>query len=580
MLAIALIAVSATNVLQIYPASFQDTNDDGFGDVKGITSRLDYLKALGIYKSPQVDMGYDISDYTDIDERYGSLADVDELIAQLGKRDMKLMMDLVVNHTSDQHHWFLDSRSSIDHPKRDWYFWRKGKVDEDGKRMPPNNWCRILDTTKSAWQWDERTQEYYLSLFSPEQPDLNWENPEVRAAVHNIIRFWLGRGVCGFRMDVIDHISKIPSLPDAEKTIPGQYYQPGNAFYANGPRLHEYLHDIRKVLDEYDTITVGEMPFINDEDEIIRTVGVQGSLNMVFLFKILNMDNSPGQSKWSYQEWDATDMKRIHDQTQRLMIERGGWNAIFTENHDGPRSISRFADDSDQWRDFAAKMLCTKSITLGGTEYIYQGQELGMRNIPRDWSMDEYNDVESQSYWKAAQAQYANNHRKLDYARALLQLKARDHTRTPMQWNNAPHAGFCKSHIKPWMRVNDDYPNVNAARQIPDTESVLSYWKRCLKFRREHKDVFIYGGFQILDPEDKDVVAFRRYAEHESYVTVTNFTGKHLEYKGLEEVDVEEWVIGNYELDTHNKRSGKVINLRPWEGAIGRCRVMDRTAGT
>jgi oligo-1,6-glucosidase len=181
---------------------------------------------------------------------------------------------------------------------------------------------------------------------------------------------------------------------------------------------------------------------------------------------------------------------------------------------------------------------------------------------------------------RSAQAQYANNHRKLDYARALLQLKARDHTRTPMQWNNAPHAGFCKSHIKPWMRVNDDYPNVNAARQIPDTESVLSYWKRCLKFRREHKDVFIYGGFQILDPEDKDVVAFRRYAEHESFVTVTNFTGKHLEYKALEEVDVEEWVIGNYELDTHNKRSGKVISLRPWEGAIGRCRVMDRTAGT
>ncbi|KEQ68226.1 alpha-glucosidase [Aureobasidium namibiae CBS 147.97] len=562
-------------VYQIYPASFQDTNDDGFGDVNGITSRLDYLKELGIYKSPQIDMGYDISDYTDIDHRYGTLADVDNLIAQLGKREMKLMMDLVVNHTSDQHSWFLDSRSSTDHPKRDWYFWRKGKVDKDGRRMPPNNWCRILDTTKSAWQWDEKTQEYYLSLFSPEQPDLNWENSDVRDTVHSIIRFWLERGVCGFRMDVIDHISKTPDFPDAEKTIPGQYYQPGNAFYANGPRLYEYLGEIRTVLDEYDTITVGEMPFINDEDEIIRTVGMQGPLNMIFLFKILNMDNSPGQSKWSYQEWDATDMKRIHDQTQNLMIKRGGWNAVFTENHDGPRSISRFADDSDQWREFSAKMLCTKSITLGGTEYVYQGQELGMRNIPRDWAIGEYKDVESQNYWEAASIQYANNHRKLDWARALLQLKARDHTRTPMQWNSSPHAGFCKSHIKPWMRVNDDYPNVNAARQVPDTESVLSYWKRCLKFRREHKDVFIYGGFQILDPEDKDVVAFRRFTDDECFVTVTNLTGKHKEYLGLREVDVQEWIIGNYELGSHNQNSNDLLRLRPWEGAIGRCRVAD-----
>ncbi|KAI4718743.1 alpha-glucosidase [Aureobasidium sp. EXF-10727] len=534
-----------------------------------------------VYKSPQVDMGYDISDYKDIDEKYGSLEDVDELISQLKKREMKLMMDLVVNHTSNEvmfyvkfliqpHSWFLDSRSSTDHPKRDWYFWKKGKTDADGKRMPPNNWCRILDTTKSAWQWDEKTQEYFLALFSPEQPDLNWENPDVRAAVHDILRFWLDRGVSGFRMDVIDHISKVQTFPDAEKSIPGQYYQPGNASYANGPRLHEFLHEMKAVLDEYDTITVGEMPFINDEDEIIRTVGMQGSLNMIFLFKILNMDNEPGQSKWSYHEWDATDMKRIHDQTQRLMIERGGWNAIFTENHDGPRSISRFADDSDQWRDFAAKMLCTKSIALGGTEYIYQGQELGMRNIPSDWSIDEYKDVESQSYWGAAKVQYANNHRKLEYARQLLQLKARDHTRTPMQWSNAPNAGFCKSHVKPWMRVNDDYPNVNVTRQLPDPESVLSYWKHCLKFRREHKDVFIYGGFEILDPEDKDIVSFRRFSEDESFVIVTNFTGKHLEWTGLGDIKIKEWLIGNYELESHNEGSGKALKLRPWEGIIGR----------
>ncbi|THW85969.1 alpha-glucosidase [Aureobasidium pullulans] len=575
-------------VYQIYPASFRDTNGDGFGDVRGITSKLDYLKNLGVYKSPQVDMGYDISDYMDIDPKYGSLTDVDELIAELAKREMKLMMDLVVNHTSDQvsdfshshvaskltvhqHSWFLDSRSSIDHPKRDWYFWRKGRVEKDGKLGPPNNWCRTLDTTKSAWQWDEKTQEYYLSIFSPEQPDLNWDNDEVRSAVHDILRFWLDRGVCGFRMDVIDHISKVQSLPDAKKTIPGQYYQPGNEFFANGPRLYEFLNEMKKVLDEYDTMTVGEMPFINNEDQIIETVGLQGPLNMVFLFKLLNMDNEPGQSKWSYHEWDATDMKRIHERTQRLMIDRDGWNAIFNENHDGPRSISRFADDSDEWRAYSAKMLCTKAATLGGTEYIYQGQELGMRNIPPDWTIEEYKDIESQNYWSAASTQYANNHRKLDYARKLLQLKARDHTRTPMQWDSSPNGGFCKADVKPWMRVNDDYTAINAATQLKDPESVFAYWKRCLEFRQKHKDTFIYGGFEVLDPEDKDVVAFVRFSEHESYVTVTNFTGKHVNWSGLGDVKVKEWVMGNYGVDDHNKDLSSTVYLKPWEGIIGKC---------
>lgn len=293
----------------------------------------------------------------------------------------------------------MESRSSKDNPKRDWYIWKKGRVNEEGKSIPPNNWCRTLDTTQSAWEWDETTQEFYLSVFSREQPDLNWENTDVRAAVHDILRFWLNRGICGFRMDVIDHISKVQSFPDAKETISGQYYQPGGEFYAHGPRMHEFLQEMRQVLDEYDTITVGEMPFVNNEEQIIRTVGVQGSLNMIFLFELLNVDNEPGQSKWSYHEWDATDMKRIHERTQRMMLDRNGWNAIFCENHDTPRSISRFADDSDEWREYAAKMLCTKHTTLGGTEYIYQGEELGMRNIPSNWSIKEYKDIETQNYW-------------------------------------------------------------------------------------------------------------------------------------------------------------------------------------
>ncbi|RMZ73606.1 alpha-glucosidase maltase [Pyrenophora seminiperda CCB06] len=572
-------------VYQIYPASFRDTNGDGHGDVRGIIEALDYLKDLGgefihaqlstldqLYKSPQVDMGYDISDYKDIDPKYGTLADVDELIAKLEQRGMKLMMDLVVNHTSNQHPWFLESRSSADNPKRDWYIWKKGKVDRKGKPTPPNNWCRILDTSKSAWVWDDQSQAYYLSLFSPEQPDLNWENTQVRDAVHDIMRFWLERGVRGFRMDVIDHISKVQDFPDADSTIPGQTLQPGNAFYANGPRLNEYLHEIRRVLSDYDTITVGEMPFINNEDEIIRTVGFQGSLNMLFLFKLLNIDNQPGRSKWSYQEWDATDMARIHERTQQLMIDRDGWNAVFCENHDTPRAISRFADDSEQWREYAAKMLCTKHTTLGGTEYIYQGEELGMRNIPPSWPLTEYKDVETQSYWKAKK--YANNHRKLSYARQMIQLKARDHTRTPMQWDSSPHAGFCAPTTTPWMRVNDDYPRVNVLAQLQNPHSVLSYWKRCLAFRKAHKDVFVYGGFEILNPENKDVVAFRRFSRQEAFVTVTNFTGRYLEWDGLGEYEVEAWVIGNHDLEAHDGNGGgkRKLGLRPWEGVIGKVR--------
>ncbi|KAI0812056.1 alpha-glucosidase [Xylaria sp. FL0064] len=482
-------------VYQMYPTSFRDTNEDGHGDVRGITQALDYLKSLGVDKSPQVNMGYDISDYRHIDPKYGTLKDVDELITQLRQRNMKFMMDLVVNHTSNQ------------------YIWRKGRKDKEGKLHPPNNWCRTLDTSQSAWEWDEKTQEYYLSIFSAEQPDLNWESNGVRTAVHDIMRFWLDRGVAGFRMDVIDHISKVQSFPDAKAVATGQYLQPGDDFFANGPRLDEFLHEMRQVLDEYDTISVGEMPFVNDEEETIRTVGRQGSLNMILLFEILNVDNQPGRPKWSYQEWTAFDMARIHERTQRL-IEQDGWNAIFCENHDMPRSISRFADDSDERREYAAKMICTKHNTLGGTQYLYQGQELGMRNIPADRPIEEYKDIETQNYWKA----------------------------TPMQWESSPNAGFCLEDVKLWMRVNDDYRRVNVQAPLEDPQSVLAYWKLCIEFRKSHKDVFVCGGFEILDAENKDVVAFRRFSAKEKWITITNFYG-----------------------------SGSTVGLRPWEAIIGRC---------
>jgi oligo-1,6-glucosidase len=352
-------------------------------------------------------MGYDIADYEDIDPSYGTLADVDNLIAECKKRDMKLVMDLVVNHTSEEHAWFLDSRSSRTSSKRDWYIWKPAKYDSNGKREPPNNWAQILGEANSAWTWDETTQEYYLSLFTPEQPDLNWENPAVRSAVHAVLKFWLDRGCSGFRMDVINLISKVQGYPDADIVVKNNRYQPGDKYYANGPRLHEYLKEInRKVLSKYDTLTVGEMPFVRDEDEIMRVVGAESEeLNMIFSFDLVDIDNVPGDFKFTLHPWDATDLKRIVNRLQRLMLERDGWNSLFVENHDQPRSVSRYTDDSDEFREYGAKLLALMQSTLAGTLYVYQGEELGMRNVPKTWDESEYKDIESINFFKKCVSQ-------------------------------------------------------------------------------------------------------------------------------------------------------------------------------
>jgi oligo-1,6-glucosidase len=352
-------------------------------------------------------MGYDIADYEDIDPCYGTLADVDNLIAECKKRDMKLVMDLVVNHTSEEHAWFLDSRASKTSSKRDWYIWKPAKYDSNGNRQPPNNWAQILGEANSAWTWDENTQEYYLSLFTPEQPDLNWENPAVRAAVHAVLKFWLDRGCSGFRMDVINLISKVQDYPDADIVVKNNKYQPGDKYYANGPRLHEYLKEInRKVLSKYDTLTVGEMPFVRDEDEIMRVVGAESEeLNMIFSFDLVDIDNVPGDFKFTLHPWDATDLKRIVNRLQRLMLERDGWNSLFVENHDQPRSVSRYTDDSDEFREYGAKLLALMQSTLAGTIYVYQGEELGMRNVPSAWDESEYKDIESINLFKKCVSQ-------------------------------------------------------------------------------------------------------------------------------------------------------------------------------
>ncbi|KAH8681656.1 trehalose-6-phosphate hydrolase, partial [Xylariales sp. PMI_506] len=530
-------------VYQIYPSSFQSHpgNTSGWGSIKGITSRLDYLKSLGadvvwsspFLKSPQADMGYDIADYKQIDERYGTLEDIDVLIAELGKRDMKLMVDLVVNHTSHEHPWFLESRSSRASPKRDWYIWRPPRgVDADGNPEPPNNWAQILGEAKSVWVYDEPTGEFYLSLFTPEQPDLNWENPEVRAAVWDVMHFWLKRGAAGFRMDVINLISKVPGLPDAPLVLgPGHKYQPGSEFYVNGPKLHDYMREMhREVLSKYDTITVGEMPGVSDEAEVLRTVGADaGELRMIFIFDLVDIDRP--HVRMALKPWDIKDMKAIVTRWQRAMIELDGWNSVFIENHDNPRSVSRYADDSDAWRHLGAKLLALLQTTLGGTLFVYQGEEIGMRNMPRSWDVSEYRDVETLNYWAKAQHLYAGDPERLQHARAVIDAKSRDHARTPMQWDASENAGFCDPGVRPWIRVIDDYKEVNAAAQLADDDSVWHFWRAALADRKARKDVFVYGDFEELHHEHPQVYSYLRTSPAgEKWLVVLNFSNRQVEW--------------------------------------------------
>ena len=578
-------------IYQIYPSSFQahpgakNEQNIGWGTVKGITSRLDYLKSLGvdvvwtspIYKSPQADMGYDIADYKDIDPLYGSLADVDELIAETKKRDMKLMMDLVVNHTSNMHQWFLESRSSKNNPKRDWYIWKDPKSrSPQGTPEEPNNWARILGEASSAWTYDTETGQYYLSVFTAEQPDLNWENPEVREAVWDVMRFWLERGVAGFRMDVINMISKVPTYPEAPIVLDPKThkYQPGTEFFVNGPRLHEYMREMYdQVLSKYETITVGEMPGVDSEDEILQTVGADAKeLNMIFIFALVDIDKP--NVRMALKDWDVKEMKSIISRWQNVMIERDGWNSVFIENHDNPRSVSRYTDDSDQYRDKGAKLLALMQTTLGGTLFVYQGEEIGIRNAPMEWDPSEYKDIETINYWEKCEQIYKDDPEKMQLGRKVIQMKARDHARTPMQWSSQPNAGFCDADTKPWMRIMDDWKTINAEGQMEyqsdDELSTWQFWQRGLKDRKEHADVFIYGDFEEVNTGDENVFGYVRTSKGgDEWLVVLNFSGKEQTWN-VPTKDVEFWACSNYVKGKADKPTSGKVTLQPWEGILGK----------
>ncbi|KAE8331405.1 glycoside hydrolase superfamily [Aspergillus sergii] len=521
-----------SSVYQVYPASFCDSNGDGIGDIQGIISKLDHIKNLGadivwlnpVFASPQVDMGYDISDYYAIYPPYGTLQDLDQLTAEVHARGMKLILDLVVNHTSDQHKWFQASRASTDNEYRDWYIWRK-PVFRDGERHPPNNWRSYFGG--SAWTYDEETGEYYLHLFAREQPDLNWENPRVREAVHKIVRHWLDHGADGFRMDVINFISKDQSFPDAAFTNPDSPWQSGKEFYAAGPRLHEYLQGIGKILKEYDAFSVGEMLDVEDPTEILKAVGHdRDEINMAFHFEIVNLDHGP-TDKFGHREWKLCEFKAIVSKWQQFMHHNNGWNALYLENHDQGRSVSRFASDKPEFRELSAKMLATLLGTQSGTVFIYQGQELGMPNVPQDWPLENYRDIETLNHWKGLTSSHPEDTGIHQRALVEYRLKSRDNSRTPMQWDDSPNAGF--STAEPWIPVHGDYATLNAALQAEDPASVYSYWSMMLGLRKQYADILVYGSFRLVDAENPNVFAFVRSgsATSQKALVLLNF-GPHV----------------------------------------------------
>lgn len=559
-------------VYQIYPASYKDSNSDGLGDIPGIISKIDYIKDLGIdiiwvspmYDSPQHDMGYDISDYESVYPPYGTVADMEKLIEACHTRSMRLILDLVINHTSDQHKWFQESRSSKDNPKRDWYIWRPAQFDADGKRMPPNNWLSFF--SGSTWEWDEHTQEYYLHLFAKEQPDLNWESDACRAAIYDsAMDFWLKKGVDGFRVDTVNMYSKGTELLDAPIVDEGVFEQPAHIRFCNGPRMHEFLREMHsKVFSKYDTMTVGELPHTPDPAHVLRYVGSgDKQLDMVFQFDIVDL-GSGKTHKYEYEAWKLSQLKQIVRKWQTFTEDSDGWTTAFCENHDQGRSVSRYASDKPQWRARSAKMLALMMCAMTGTLFVYQGQEIGMINAPKAWPIEEYKDIESINYYKSVDKRTGGDQEALQHVMEGIQILGRDHARLPMQWDESAFAGFTDRKKGAWMRTNETYKEgINVAAQQDDPESVLSFWKKMLKMRKENRDVFIHGKFESFELGNEETFVFGKSFGGKWAVVVLNFTDGEVEFalpKGAEQLKL---AVGNVE-----GVDGKDEMLQAYEGRI------------
>lgn len=540
-------------IYQIYPRSFADSNGDGVGDLNGITEHLDYLEELGIdviwlspvYESPNDDNGYDISDYQSIMKDFGTMEDFDRLLAEAHRRGIKIVMDLVVNHTSDEHRWFVESRKSTDNPYRDYYIWKEPK---DGRE--PNNWGSSFGGP--AWEYDEESNMYYLHCFSKKQPDLNWENERVRKEVYEMMTWWCEKGIDGFRMDVISMISKDPAYPDG--TVQNGRYADLQPYVCNGPKVHEYLQEMnREVLSKYDLLTVGEAAGVTIE-EAKRYADAKGTeLCMVFQFE--HMDVAAGShGKWTDKRPELPKLRAVLNKWQ-TELDGTAWNSLYWNNHDQPRAVSRFGNDSSEYRERSAKMLATCLHMMKGTPYIYQGEELGMTNTSFD-KIEQYRDIESLRTFK----EYTENG-VMDEEEMLRCLKAvsRDNARTPMQWDDSSNAGFTKG--IPWIELNPNYASVNAKQEMEASDSVFQYYKKLISLRKKH-DIIVYGTFMPLLEEDEHIYAYERAYKGHTLLTACNFSGKEqccTLFEGI--VDSGAELISNY--DAH-----KPEVLMPYEARV------------
>ena len=542
-------------IYQIYPRSFADSNGDGIGDLNGITAHLDYLKELGvdviwlspIYKSPNDDNGYDISDYQDIMTDFGTMEDFDRMIAEMHKRGIKLVMDLVVKHSSDEHRWFLESKKSKDNPYRDYYIW---KNPVNGKE--PNNWGGVFGG--SAWEYDAQTQMYYLHLFSKKQPDLNWENEKVRQEVYDMMTFWCEKGIDGFRMDVISMISKDQRFPDGEMN--NGLYGDFGPYCVHGPRVHEFLQEMnQKVLSKYDIMTVGETAGVTIEEAQKYAGDDRNELNMVFQFE--HVESGCGDyGKWTTAKYDFKEFKNIMIKWQEE-LQGKAWNSLFLGNHDQPRSVSRFGNDNPVYRETSAKMLATCIHMMQGTPYVYQGEELGMTNIYFD-KLEDYRDIESINYFKEFTESGLMTP---EHMMKCLMLRSRDNARTPMQWDDSKQAGFTEG--EPWIKVNPNYKKINAAQQLEDPDSVFHYYQKLIRLRKE-KDIIVYGEFEPLYREDEQIFAYTRKQDQEKLLTVCNFSDKNAEVEVPEEFKGAECLITNL---GRKEFEGKIV-LNPYEAFV------------
>lgn len=539
-------------VYQIYPRSFMDSDGDGIGDLRGIIQKLDYLKELGVdviwlspvYRSPNDDNGYDISDYRDIMVEFGTMKEFDELLAAMHERGLKLMMDLVVNHSSDEHEWFMKARGDKSSPYRDYYYFRPGK---DGE--PPNNWRSSFGG--AAWDLDVGSGEYYLHLFSKKQPDLNWENPALRQEVYDLMKFWLDKGIDGFRMDVINFISKPPELSSSE---PGT--RPG---YLNGPRVHEFLQEMnREVLSKYDIVTVGETPAVTPEDAVKYASDLGNELNMIFQFEHMDIDCGP-YGKWDMKPFTLSDLKQVMSKWQ-TELEGKAWNSLYLNNHDQPRMVSRFGNDQE-YRVESAKMLATFLHMQKGTPYIYQGEEIGMTNVVFD-RLEDYNDIETHGMYREAVHEQGKSH---DEIMRLIYNRGRDNARTPIQWNDSPNGGFTTG--TPWLKVNPNYRSINVEAALADKNSIFYYYQRLIRLRKE-MPIIVYGRYDLILEDHPKLFAFTRSLEKEKLLVINNFSRDGVEFSLTAGSDYRNGrlIIANYDVD--ETKAGEKIDLRPYESRV------------